>query len=163
MRISHPVLLVFAMLTPAACSAQIKCPWINEATARGILGGEVKMTVNITPRADGECKFSRQQGNAVFQLRISVEKMTDVAKQFPAYLALCPPNSPPLRAVGNEAVMCTTEIKDSEYSENVVSRVREAALIVNVSSSIPNQSQLTKQMRRDKANLVAEQVAGNLF
>lgn len=163
MRFSHQILLTFAVLMPGACSAQTKCPWLNEATARGILGGELRMTVNITPRGDGECKFSRQQGSAVFQLRISVSRMSNIAKQFPTYLALCPPNSPSLHAIGNEAVTCTTETKGGEYGESVVSRVRDAALFVIVSSTIPDDQQLTKQMRRDKANLVAEQVVGNLF
>ncbi len=163
MRSSHKILLVFAILMPAACRAETKCPWLNEATARGILGGEVKMTVEINPQGNGECQFSRRQGTAVFQLRISVHKMTNVVTQFPTYLSFCPPNSPPLRTIGNEAVTCTTERKGSKYDENVVSRVRDAAFIVSVSSTIQDDPQMTKQMRRDKANLVAEQVAGNLF
>jgi hypothetical protein len=151
------------MLLPIVCSAQTKCPWLNEATARGILGGEVIMTVDITPRGDGVCKFSRQQGDDVFQLRISVEKMTDVVKQFATYLAQCPPKSPALHAVGNDAVTCSTEGSGGQFGESVISRVRGAAFMVSVSSTKSGNPQMTKQMRRDKANVVAEQVAGILF
>ena len=163
MRTSHKILLLIAVLMPAACYGQTKCPWLNEATARGILGGQVSVTVDLNLRGEGECKFSRQRGGVVFQLRISIGKMTNVAKQFSTYLALCPPNSPALRTIGNEAVMCTTEGKAGKYGETVVSRVREVAFIVSVSSSVKDDPQMTQQMRRDKANLIAEQVAGNLF
>ena len=163
MRSPHPFLLALAMLIPAAGSAQTKCPWLNEATARGILGGDVTMTVDTTARGDGVCKFSRQQKTAVFELRISIAKMNDVAKQFSALLAQCPPKSPPLPAIGNEAVTCAVEGKDGQYAEKVVGRVRETAFIISVSSSIQEDLQMTKQMLRNKAILIAEQVAGILF
>ena len=72
-------MLSLAILIPAVCHGQTKCPWINEATARGILGGaaNVSVTTNVTHQGDGVCKFSRQQGNAVYELRISVDIMTD--------------------------------------------------------------------------------------
>ena len=41
MRSSRTILLGLAMLIPPVCHGQSKCPWINEATARGILGGAV--------------------------------------------------------------------------------------------------------------------------
>ncbi len=122
------------------------------------------MTVDTTARGDGVCKFSRQQATAVFQLRISITKMNDVAKQFSAFLAQCPPKSPPLRAIGNEAVTCTVEGKDGQPAENVIGRVRETAFVISVSSSIQEDDlQMTKQMRHNKAILIAEQVAGILF
>ena len=145
------------------CHGQSKCPWINEATARGILGGAVTVTAKIGNRGDGVCEFSRQQGAVVRQLRISVDIMTDIPKQFPTYLAQCPPKSTPLRAIGNEAVMCSIQGKGDQYAESVVGRVRDQAFVVSVSSSVQNDPSMTQEMRREKANLVAEQVAGILF
>jgi hypothetical protein len=172
-------LLALAIFIPAVCHGQTKCPWINEATARGILGGavNVSVTTNVSHQGDGICKFSRQQGNAVYELRISVDIMTDIPKQFPTYLAQCPPKSAPLRAIGNEAVMCSTEArpdakagpkpndkdKDDAFGEKVVGRVRNQAFVVSVSSSVENDASMTREMRREKANLIAEQVAGILF
>jgi len=151
------------MLTPAVCHGQVKCPWINEATARGILGGAVTVTANVSVQGDGVCKFSRQQGTVVHQLRVSVDIMTDIPRQFPKYLAQCAPNSTPLRAIGNEAVMCSMQGKGDQYAERVVGRVRNQAFVVSVSSSVQDDPTMTQQMRREKANLVAEQVAGILF
>jgi hypothetical protein len=177
MRRHHTLLLALAMFIPAVCHGQAKCPWINEATARGILGGalNVSVTTNVTHQGDGVCKFSRQQGNAVYELRISVDIMTDIPKQFPTYLAQCPPKSTPLRAIGNEAVMCSTDTrpdgksggkpsdKNDAFAEKVVGRVRSQAFVVGVSSSVQDDASMTREMRREKANLIAEQVAGILF
>ena len=151
------------MLVHTAAYGQAKCPWMNEATARGILGGEVTMTVSVTGHGDGVCQVSRQQGSILRQLRISVSVMSDISKDFPAYLAQCPPTSAHLAAVGNEAVTCSDNSKAELYSEQVVGRVRDHAFVVSVSASVWNDTSMTQEMRRAKANLAAEQVAGILF
>lgn len=148
---------------PTVCHAQAKCPWINEATARGVLGGDVTLTARVNDRGEGICEYSRQQGAAVRQLRVAVNLMTDIPKQFPAYLAQCPPKSEPVRAIGNEAVTCSTEGKGHTSAEVVVGRVREQAFVVSLSSSLQDDPSMTQEMRRQKVNLVAEQVAGILF
>ena len=156
-------LLLGLAFMPAVCHAQAKCPWINEATARGVLGGTVTVTVKVDDQGAGVREFSRQQESAVHQLHISVDIMADIPKQFPAYLAQCPPKSPPLRAIGNEAVMCSVQSKPEQYAESVVGRVRNQAFVVSVSSTAQYDASMTQDARREKANLVAEQVAGILF
>lgn len=163
MRNFHALLLGLAMLTPAICLGQTKCPWINEPTARGVLGGPVTLTANVSAHGDGVCEFSRQQGAVVHRLRVVVDIMTDVPKQFPSYLGQCPPDSTPLRAIGNEAVSCSTEGKGESFAEKVVGRVREQAFVVSLTSTRSNDPSMTQPMRREKVNLVAEQVAGILF
>jgi hypothetical protein len=163
MRISQTLLLSLAIAMPTVCHAQAKCPWINEATARGVLGGDVTLTARVNDRGEGICEYSRQQGAAVRQLRVAVNLMTDIPKQFPAYLAQCPPKSEPVRAIGNEAVTCSTEGKGHTSAEVVVGRVREQAFVVSLSSSLQDDPSMTQEMRRQKVNLVAEQVAGILF
>ena len=151
------------MLVPAACHAQAKCPWINEATASGLLGGPVSLIAKLSGHGAGVCEFSRQQGAVVYRLRVSVGIMTDIPKEFPTYLAECPPKSAPLRAIGNEAVMCSIQGKGAEAGERVVGRVRDQAFVVFVSSSVQDDPSMTQEMRRQKVNLAAEQVAGILF
>jgi hypothetical protein len=163
MRTSLVLLLSIAFFTPANCHAQTKCPWLNEATARGILRGPVTVTVKLDDQGSGVCKFAHQQGAAVHELRISVTLMTNIPKQFTAYLAQCPPKSPALPATGNEAVTCTTHTKENHYAEIVVGRVRDQAFVVGVSSINQDDSSMTQVMRREKANLTAEMVAGILF
>jgi hypothetical protein len=168
MRLFPTLLLATAFFAPPICYAQTpsaltKCPWLNEATARGILGGDVTLTVKLDDQGAGVCKFTRQQGTAVHELRISVDVMTDIPKQFPTHLALCPPKSPPLPATGNEAVTCTTHTKENRYAELVVGRVRNQAFAVSISSTAQDDLSMTQKERREKTNLIAEQVAGILF
>lgn len=150
------------MLMPAVCHGQAKCPWINEPTARGILGGDVTMSVNLKD-GGGVCEFSRQQGQVRHQVTVQVIVMSDIPKQFSAFAAQCSPDRTPLRAIGNEAVMCSTQTHSNLYVEKVVGRVREQAFIVTVGSSVRDDASMTEEMRREKAHLVAEQVAGILF
>jgi hypothetical protein len=165
MRTSGTILLALAFFTPAICHAQTKCPWLNEATASGILSGPVTVTVTVKPgdQASGVCKFTRKQSTATHELRISVDLMTDIPKQFPTHLAQCPPKSPPLPATGNEAVTCTTHTKENHYAELVVGRVRNQAFAVSISSTVQDDSSLTQKERRERSNQIAEQVAGILF
>jgi hypothetical protein len=162
MRIIHTLLPALLTLLPTICLGQSKCPWINEATASGVLGGAVTLTAKVADQGAGVCLFSRHQGTAVRQLRVSVDIMKDVPKEFPTYLAQCPPKSTPLRAIGNEAVMCSVE-SNEEHAEKVVGRIRDRAFVVSVSSSVQDDTTLTQEMRREKANQVAEQIAGFLF
>jgi hypothetical protein len=157
------LLFALALLLPTVCYGQAKCPWINEATARGILGGPVTLTAKVSDQGDGICKFSRQQASMVLQLLVSVDTLTDIPKQFPTFLAQCPPKSTPLRAIGNEAVICSLEGQGDHFAERVVARVRDRAFVVNVISSVRNDPSMTLEMRHEKANRVAEQVAGILF
>jgi hypothetical protein len=121
------------------------------------------VTAHTSNRGDGVCEFSRQQGALIHHLRISVDIMTEIPKQFPTYLAQCRSKAMPLPAVGNEAVMCSIQGKGNKYAESVVGRVRDQAFVVSVTSSVQNDPSMTQEMRREKVNLVAEQVAGILF
>jgi hypothetical protein len=165
MRTSATIPLALALFMPSVCHAQTKCPWLNEATASGILSGPVTSTVSVKlgAQASGVCKFTRQQSTATHELRISVDLMTDIPKQFPTHLAQCPPKSPPLPATGNEAVTCATHTKQNHYAELVVGRVRNQAFVVSISSSVKDDPSLTQAMRREKSNQIAEQIAGILF
>jgi hypothetical protein len=85
--------------------------------------------------------------------------MKDPSREFASYTAKCGRNATPLRAIGNEALLCSLRSKN-QFSEQVVSRVRERAFLVRVSSnsSGPERAELL-----DKSQKIAEQVAGFLF
>ena len=89
--------------------------------------------------------------------------MSDIPRQFPTYVAQCPAKSASLPAIGNEAVICSVQDKDHRYAEKVVSRVREQAFVVSLDATASDDPAMTQKMRREKALLVAEQVAGILF
>ena len=163
MNSSLTLLLSVALLMPSLCRGQARCTWINEATAGGVLGGAVTVKVNLRDSDDGVCEFFQRQGTLIHRLRVSVDVMTDIAKQFPRYLAQCQPKNTPLRAIGNEAVICSVQNNGYGYGELVVGRVRDHAFEVRLSSSVRHDPSMTQDTRRDKAQFVAEQVAGILY
>lgn len=149
------ILRILALATAAslASAAETGCPWMNAATAGGVLGGGVTETVTKN-HDDADCEFAR--GGK--KLSIEVKTMGDPAKEFPAYLARCGKHANPLRAIGNEAVACMVKDAGGRPAGQVVGRVRTRAFVVRVSGGGLSQAELT-----GKATDVAEQVAGNLF
>lgn len=177
------LVLAFFGALPAECHAQAKCPWLNAATAAGVLGGEVQMAVTapVDPgtgkgigaasysdevrmdRFDVSCDFSRKAESSVFTLNISVKTMADSAKDFASFLALCTGSTVPLRGIGNEAVQCVS--KDNSYPgyEQVIARVRDRAFVLTVSRAVKATVAASENGLRDDTRNTAEQVAGSLF
>ena len=163
MRTAYTFALGLMLLIPGICHAQLKCPWFSEPTARGVLGGPVSVAVNLKDPGDGDCEFTRQEGAVRHQLIILVITMTDIPRQFATYAAQCASKGTPLRAIGNEAVLCSMQTHTNMYAEKIVGRVREQAFVVTVGSSVADDPSFTQKMRRDKAKLLAEHVAGILY
>lgn len=157
--------LALAFCTSAMCQASERCPWLNAATAVGMLNGPVTFTVTHSgqDKQDATCEFVHQEGAVVSRLRIEVQTMKDPGSEFAAYSAKCGQDATPLRAIGNEALVCSLK-RQNEFSEQVVSRVRERAFLVSVTSNVtaPERSELRDELR-EKTQKIAEQVAGFLF
>ena len=138
------------------------CPWLNEATAGGALGGPVTVSITHTGKDndDANCEFTHREGSVVMTLRIEVETMAAPAAAYRSFTARCTPDAQPLRAIGNQAIVCSLAGKKREISEQVIGRVRDRAFVVRVTSSTDS---LERTTLRTKARRVAEQVAGFLF
>lgn len=131
------------LLLAGACRAQQSCPWLNAATAAGVLGGHVK----FQPSGDS-CTFTRNAS----QLRIEVQTVA-----LPHKLD-CGPNPTPLKAIGNEALACSLPANNGRLAEEVSGRVRDRIFFVRLTSN-----DLSRDALREKTRLAAEQVAGILF
>ena len=147
-------LLLLAFLALTLGRAEQVCPWLNSATAAGVLDG----TVTSTVAHSGVCKFVRE-GTGTYTLRIEVITMAHLPADFTSWLAQCGPKSTPVRGIGNQAVACDIA-EDSEISAQILSRVRERAFLVRVSA---NKASAQLQTLREQARSVADQVSGNLF
>jgi hypothetical protein len=165
-----------------SCHAKEMCPWINEQTAAGFLKGDVTTTVTHASTGadkaavaaatvtgisatigDATCEFvHRDASGGVTRLRIEVVTMGDVAAAFPAYRGRCGTSGQPVRAIGNEAEVCTMAAGRGAgmgVGEQVVSRVRDRAFVVSIAAGAgTDQATLRETTLR-----VAEQVAGFLF
>jgi hypothetical protein len=129
-----------------------ECPYMNAATAAGIVGGEVKSSFV----SSGVCDFA----TVLTKLRIVVETVSDAASQFRAYAARCEGIRAALPAIGNEAVACSHGEKDGLRVDQVIGRVRDKIFDIQLST---RDHTLTAAGLREKSKLAAEQVSGNLF
>lgn len=145
-------LLVFVALTLGR--AEQVCPWLNSATAAGVLGG----TVTSTVAQSRICEFIRK-GPVTYTLRIEVVTMAHLPSDFTSWLAQCGPKFTPVRGIGNQAVACDIA-EDPEVSAQILSRVRERAFLVRVSAK---KASTQLQTLCEQARSVADQVSGNLF
>jgi hypothetical protein len=154
--------LVLLSVSAAHGATMQTCPWLNAATAAGVLEGPVMVSVTyLDPdNRDATCEFTYRVDHTVRALRIEVNTMKDPSHDFPQYVAKCGPDAKALPAIGNEAIRCRIPGYDKQVAEQVVSRVRERAFTVGVLS---NESVAKPDVIRDKTRKIAEQVAGFLF
>ena len=147
-----------ALWLPALCAASDKCPWLNQATAGGVLGGEVtSAAIELSKSGDtGHCDYVRTEGSISRHLFIEV----NISRDHASYKAQCASEAAPVKAIGNEAVTCAFEGKPGEIAQQVAGRVRDRMFLVRVSTNDPRAAAAGL---REKARSVAEQVAGFLF
>ena len=87
------------------------CPWLNQATAAGVLGG---------PVTQAGCSFTRG----------SLELRIEAGRDFEWYAAGCRAEVVHLKAIGTEALACR-----GEAGEQVVARVRDRAFLVRITTN----------------------------
>lgn len=159
-------IVLWAMVRPeAAFGAQSNCPWLNSATASGILGMPVTVTVIGTNKNldDATCNFlSQGQRGILYTLRIAVTTMSSPAQEFTSLKQQCGSNSTALKGIGNEAIECVL-VEKAGLSAEVVGRVRNRAFVVDVSTSARNDPAMTQNAQREKGKRVAEQVSEALY
>jgi hypothetical protein len=146
----------------ATCRAENICPWLNAATAFGALEGSTGSPATRTSEITATtCTFTYREGNVLRELRIDVDKKDDAAQEFTTLKGRCHSDMTPLRAIGNEAVMCVVKGKDHMRGEEVLGRVRDN--VFKVSVSVRGNKSKPEKAIEETARSVAEEVAGNLF
>jgi hypothetical protein len=142
--------------------AENLCPWINKATAFGVLGtAEDAATASVSEISSTACSFVYRDGNIARELRVTVEQTNDWERALNTSKAQCGHDVNQLRAIGNEAVMCAANQKGQV--ELVIGRVRDNVFTISISTSARNDSSMSREALVQRAGLVAEQVSGNLF
>ena len=122
------------------------CPWLDAATASGVLGGPVAAKTTTTT-----CEFVRTESKRRMKLRIEVHRSTAAREEWAHAHTHCGAAAEPLKAIGNEAFLCS---KTGE----IVGRVRDAFFTVRIIT--PDHTSAASQA---KTKDIAEQVAGMLF
>lgn len=156
--------LVAALAAATMCKAESSCPWINRATALGILGASddshAMDSVEVTPTS---CTFLYPSQTGKRELRVMVEHLPTTRESFSVYRKRCGTGGIALQAIGNEAILCSREESPSSHGSEVIGRVRDNLFTIRLTTSVKGDSLLTKDSLPEKAKRTAEQVAGNLF
>jgi hypothetical protein len=109
------------------------------------------------------CSFVYHDATASRELRITMEQGQDPNQAMASYKAHCSGEASPVQAIGNEAVMCASDIKGQTDGEQVIGRVRDQVFTVAITTSARNDSSMSRDSLKEKTRNIAEQVAGALF
>jgi hypothetical protein len=149
---------------PNFCHAANNCPWINETTASGLLGGDATGSFSQpSPSQPAVCTFVQTTAEGTHTLRIAVEQTPDFLARLESEYKACGTEPAPLTAIGNEARMCNADDHKKLTAERVVGRVRDQVFTITISSTFKHDDVLTRDALKARAYTAAEQVAGNLF
>jgi hypothetical protein len=148
---------------PASAHAANNCPWINEATASGLLGGDATGTATGAGTGQpGVCIFVSQHEGATHTLRIVVELSPDPHARLGELAHLCGSGAAIMPAIGNEALVCEDDSKGA-LGERVLGRVRDQVFNLTIASTQKHDPLLDRSALKARIAIAAEQVSGNLF
>jgi hypothetical protein len=156
------VALAVTFVASLHCHAQSLCPWINAATAEGVLDVKVKASVQETPGKDTNCIFKSVDTNGTRSLVVEVHDIGDREKGYSEAESKCTSAPTPVRGLGNEAFECVADHSDS-HAMMIIGRVREKLFVVSVIMTGRIDRGLTAASLEDKVTIAAGQVVGNLF
>jgi hypothetical protein len=163
-RMSKGLVALCLLGAPALCHAKNNCPWINEATTGGLLGGTaVNEFTDATTGQPAVCKFTYDGPGVTRTLVVTVEVAAAPKERLAVVAKTCGPDAVPLQAIGNEAQVCMADVRKAGPGERVVGRVRDQVFTITLSSTLKNDPMLTRDELRARIYTAAEQVAGNLF
>jgi hypothetical protein len=159
------VLAILLLLAAVSVRAEDnKCPWLNQATASGLLGGDAMIT--FTSATNGQpavCAFEQKTPDGMRELTISVAIDADAQMKLDAMMHGCGAADHLLQAIGNAAGVCTMDTKHRQMSERIVGRVRDQIFTISFVTTLKNDSELNRDSMMSKSYSAAEEVAGNLF
>jgi hypothetical protein len=160
----HLGLLVLLAPWPAICQMNTGCPWLNVATATGVLRSSEHSPMAILAQGGkAACDFTYRDATASRELKITVEEVKDAQQAMSAYKARCVSSVTSLRAIGNEAVTCAIESKGKSHGQQVIGVVRDQIFTVTVMTSAQNDPVMPREALEEKSRSLSEQVAGALF
>jgi hypothetical protein len=139
--------------SPSPAPLPTACPWMTQGSAARALGAEVSVTLNLIASGEGSCTFSRMQEPGAF-LKVEVSRSA---------LPTCSADSTKLKGVGNEALRCALPGSGDQGGEMIGGRVRDLHFVITFEPRGKKGLTNPANAQEDILQLVAEQVAGNLF
>ena len=150
---------------PTITFAANHCPWMNEATVSGLLGGNATGTYHAsTVNRPAMCTFTQTESEVTRVLKITVDlSKDDPHARWMKSETACGQNPTPLEAIGNEAVACVVDGSGAGRGERAIGRVRDQVFEILITTTRKDDPILTSDSLKVRINTAAEQVSGNLF
>jgi len=155
---------VAVLSMPSAAAAANLCPWLNEATASGLLGANAVGA--YSEAAGGQpavCTFTAAQERGERTLKIEVETAANAHERLEDVLKSCGSGASLVKAIGNEAQRCEGSGGKGSTSEFLAGRVRDQVFSITLGTTLRKDPVLSEEMMRAEIVTAAEQVSGNLF
>ncbi len=149
---------------PRMAMAANNCPWLNEATASGLLGGDA--TGEFTDAAAEQpaaCTFTQKNAAGVRVLTIVVQIVNDAHSRVERLAHDCGMAAAPMAAIGNEALVCPVDDRRGATSQRVIGRVRNQVFMISLSTTLRGDPVLSRDELRARIGTAAEQISANLF
>ncbi|MFZ1086629.1 MAG: hypothetical protein WAN35_16820 [Terracidiphilus sp.] len=162
--IALAIIGIYLLVSPSLCQAANNCPWINEATVSGLLGGNA--VGQVASADDGKttvCEFIEQNAGFKRILRLTVEVSADDHPSLDSIARGCGIDAVSLKAIGNEALICSVKDPKPGFGERVVGRVRNQLFTIIIYTTLNPDPTLTREALKVRIYSAAEQIAGNLF
>jgi hypothetical protein len=148
---------------PGDCQTNKGCPWLNVATATGVLrSSENSPMATLAQGSPALCSFQYHDATASRELRITVEQAQAPDRLMKAREGACTSRTAPLKTIGNQAVACKVGGDGMTTGELIIGRVRDQIFTVSVTGAANDRGVVAEAMG-DKTRNIAEQVAGALF
>ncbi|MFC5861545.1 hypothetical protein ACFPT7_04525 [Acidicapsa dinghuensis] len=165
LRIATAVPGILLLGLSADAFAANTCPWMNEASASGLLGGNAKGAYIATSQSPtASCTFTQQAADGTRTLRIVVTRFEDDPHAgFTKRKMACQSEPTPLKAIGNETVVCALNDDSSSEGIRAIGRVRDQVFEIMIITSLADDPILTESALKSQIKAAAEQVSGNLF
>jgi hypothetical protein len=157
-------LIVVVLACSTAARAANDCPWLNEATASSILGGDA--TGLYVPAAAGRaasCTFTQTSSEATRELAITVEIAASPHDRVVELVNACKAPSAPVASIGNEAMRCAAVSRGRAHGEQIIGRVRDQVFIIAITTTAKQDPVLDEHELGMRSQTAAEQVTGSLF
>lgn len=159
----YALLLGLFIAPVSGLAQQTVCPWVNKATvvdAPDIPDAATAADTVMVSDGGNNCSFHFQNNGVSYDLQVTIKMLPEGDTNIVASESKCIGEKTPLRGIGNEAVACAINTHATR-GEQVAGRVRDKLFIVYI-TSVAKESPSVRDLLRERATLIAEQVAGNL-
>lgn len=153
-----PLLLVLSAV--GVTHARAQCPWINKATAGGLLGVHGELHAISSTVTGNSCLFEVNGNQGMESLRIHVSALPQGASLARLYEKDCASAPVWLSGLGNEAFACRVR-SHARLSERVAGRVRDQVFEIELVRGATG-ANAAKNLQ-GLATSAAGQVVGNLY